>query len=348
VGVTCLGAARISFRASFVNGAGNAQRRMPAVMRTIRIATRTSTLAMAQARSVLDGIRAQGRDAEILGVTTRGDREQSRSLAAIGGDGIFVKELQAALLDGRADVAVHSMKDLPTELPAELRCGAVLEREDARDVLVSRANAYANLAALPPAAVVGTSSLRRRAMVSVARPDVHIRDLRGNVDTRVRKVLQGEYTAAILALAGVKRIGLLESIGGGSPIDLDEMVPAAGQGAIYAQCRHDDAQTLAALAPLNHPPTALATAMERSLLRRMGGGCLVPIGAFAAIHEGEWRLDAVIAAMDGSATVRRSLRGKLTGEAEAIAVAHSLADEMLAAGGRELIERFRTAIAGES
>lgn len=296
---------------------------------------------------MLDGIRAQGVDAEILGVSTRGDRESTQSLAAIGGDGIFVKELQTALLDGRADVAVHSMKDLPTDLPVELQAGAVLEREDARDVLVSRGNAYANLAALPPGALVGTSSLRRRAMVAAARPDVCVRDLRGNVDTRVRKVLQGEYAAAVLALAGVKRIGLLASIGGGSPIDLHEMVPAAGQGAIYAQCRRDDLQVLAALAPLNHPSTALATAMERSALRRMGGGCLVPIGAFAEIRDEQWLFDAVIASVDGSVTVRRSQRGKLSGEGEAIAAAQSLADEMLDAGGRELIEEFRNAIARE-
>ena len=300
---------------------------------------------MAQARLVINAIQAQGLQADIVAVSTRGDRQPERSIAAIGGDGVFVKELQAALLEDRADVAVHSMKDLPTDLPAELCAGAILAREDARDALISPGDTYRTLAELPARATLGTSSLRRKAMVAIARPDVSVRDLRGNVDTRVRKVLAGECAAAIVAFAGLKRIGPLESVGCGSPLTVEEMVPAVGQGAVYAQCRTADAATRAVLAPLHHQPTALATAMERALLRRMGGGCLVPIGAHAETVDHEWRLDAIVAAVDGSAFVRRAARGTASSEAQAIHAAEALADEMLSAGGRELIDGFRSAIA---
>jgi hydroxymethylbilane synthase len=316
-------------------------------MHQIRVATRTSALAMIQAKAVVDGLTAAGVNAEIVGVTTRGDKMLDRSLASIGGDGAFTKELEASLIDGRADVAVHSLKDLPTDLAPGLRIGAVLEREDARDVLVSRANAYHDLGALPRGAAIGTSSLRRKAMVSIARPDLDLRDLRGNVDTRVKKVLGGDLDAAVIALAGVKRLGLTEAIGGGSPLPLDEFVPAVGQGAICAQCRANDERTATALAPLNHAPTALATSMERALLSRMGGGCLVPIGAHATVAGGRWRIHAIVVALDGSSNVRSSADGMVTTEAEALDAAVTLADEMLAAGGRDLIARFRAAIAGE-
>ena len=299
---------------------------------------------MAQARIVTQGLEAAGHSTEIVGITTRGDRLRDRSIASIGGDGVFVKELMASLMDGRADVAVHSMKDLPTDLPDELCAGAILEREDARDVLVSRANAYPALAALPHGAVVGTSSLRRKALLAIARPDAASRDLRGNVDTRIRKVLDGGYDAAILALAGLKRIGLLASVGGGSPLSFEEMLPATGQGAIYAQCRGDDREARAALAPLNHPPTALATAMERAVLKRLGGGCLVPVGIHAQVDETAWRIDALIAAADGKAWVRRGAHGKRASDAEAILAAQSVADELLASGGRALVEQFRITV----
>lgn len=300
---------------------------------------------MIQTRSVAALLAARGIEAEIVGIATRGDREANVSLSAIGGDGIFVKELEFALLDGRADAAVHSLKDLPTELAPSVTIAAVLEREDARDVLVSRANAYASLAALPPGTVVGTSSLRRRAMLLAARPDVNVQEMRGNVDTRIRKVLEGRYGAAILALAGVKRLGLLASVGGGAVLALQEMIPPAGQGAICVQCRADDVAAIAALEPLNHPPTAAATAMERALLHRMGGGCLVPIGVHADIRNGTWRLDVAVAEVDGSAIVRRSASGDFRREAEAVAAAEALADEVLNSGARRIIDRFRTASA---
>lgn len=316
-------------------------------MRPIRIATRASTLAMIQTRAVAEGIIAQGHPVEIVRITTSGDRAQNKSLASIGGDGVFVKELEAALMDRHADVAVHSMKDLPTVMLPALCIAAVLEREDARDVLISRDNVFADLADLPREAVVGTSSLRRKAMLLAVRPDARARDMRGNVDTRVRKVLEGDYDAAILALAGMKRIGLLDSVGGGSPLPFAQMMPAAGQGAVCAQCLTEDAATRAILAPLTHKPSALETLMERALLARLGGGCLVPIGAHAAVRDGRYTLEAVIAATDGSSIVRKSATGAATTEVAAVAAAERMADEMLAAGGRELVDAFRSAIARE-
>jgi hydroxymethylbilane synthase len=240
------------------------------------------------------------------------------------------------------------MKDLPTDMRPELTIGAVLAREDARDVLISRGNEYSGLSALPAGAVVGTSSIRRRAIVLMTRPDVRPRELRGNVDTRVRKVLEGQYDAAILALAGMKRIGLLDAVGGGAPIPVDQMVPAVGQGAICAQCRADDAATREILAPLDDAASALETAMERAVLRRMGGGCLVPIGAHASVREGSFTLAAVIVAADGSSVVRQSASGRVSTEVAATAIAERMADDMLAAGGRELVDGFTSAIARES
>ena len=313
-------------------------------MRTIRIATRASALALIQARAVADGLAERGSAVEIVRVSTHGDRVTDRSLVAIGGDGVFVKELETAVLDGRADAAVHSLKDVPTLMPAGLHIGAVLEREDPRDVLISRGNAFGSLAALPQRAVVGSSSLRRRALLLLQRPDAQPRDLRGNVDTRVRKVLAGDYDAALLSLAGMKRIGLLDDVGGGSALPVDEMVPPAGQGAICAQCRADDAEMRDLLAPLDHGPTALATTIERAVLARMGGGCVVPIGVHATVSGGRFSLTAVIAATDGSSAVRKSATGDAASAVAAVAAAEAVADEMLAAGGRELVDAFREAM----
>jgi len=317
-------------------------------MRTIRVATRASALAMIQTRAVAAAIEAQGCAAEIVSVTTRGDRDATHSIASIGTDGVFVKELESALLERRADVAVHSMKDLPTDMSPRLRIGAVLPREDARDVLISRSNAYGDLRALPPGAVVGTSSIRRRAIVLLMRPDARPRELRGNVDTRVRKVLDGQYDAAILALAGMKRLGLLDAVGGGSPIPLDEMVPAVGQGAVCAQCRDDDTAVVEILASFDDAASALETRLERAVLRRMGGGCLVPIGAHASVRDGSFALDAIIASADGASVVKRRLRGAFSTEAAATELAERVADEMLDAGGRELVETFTSAVARQS
>lgn len=310
--------------------------------RTLRIATRRSPLAMAQTKLVVEQLQTHADVVcEILPITTQGDAQADRSLIAIGGDGVFVKELMIALLDERADIAVHSLKDLPTALPPELDAGAVLERDDARDVLISANNSYATIAALPPGAVVGTSSLRRAAQARLIRADLTIVPLRGNVGTRVSKVQSGECDAAILALAGLRRIGLLASVGGGSPLPPDIMVPAVGQGALFAQCRAADDAVIRLLAPLNHAPSALATRLERSFLAKMGGGCVAPIGAYVSIEGGAWRLHAVVAATDGSKALRRDAAGSTTDAAEAVAAVEAVASEMLAAGGREIIARAR-------
>ena len=314
-------------------------------MRTIRIATRGSALAMKQTQAVGEGIAAQGAAVEIVRIATLGDRAADRSIAAIGGDGVFVKELEAALLDGRADLAVHSLKDMPTEENRELRVAAVLEREDARDVLISRGNAYDGLRSLPPGAIVGTSSLRRQAMLLLVRPDAKPRDMRGNVDSRVRKVMEGKYDAAVLALEGLKRLGLLEAVEGGSPLALDEMTPAAGQGAIAVQSRADDTEATAIVAPLHHRDSALATAMERAVLRVLGGGCLVPIGVHATVLGGSYALTGVIAAANGTACVRKSATGVAASEVEALRAAEQMANEMLQAGGDALVQAFRTSTA---
>jgi hydroxymethylbilane synthase len=318
------------------NAAPRAQRR------TLRVATRRSALAMEQTKLVVERLQGSAAiDVEIIPITTKGDAQTDRSLVAIGGDGVFVKELMNALLDERADIAVHSAKDLPTALPPELDAGVVPEREDARDVLVSKDNIYKDIAALPSGAVIGTSSLRRAAQVHLLRKDVSIAPLRGNVDTRVGKVRAGEYDAAILALAGLLRIGLLESIGGGSPLELDVMVPAVGQGALFVQCRAKDEATLHLIAALNHEPSAFATRLERAFLAHIGGGCVAPIGAHVRIEGDTWRLSAVIAATDGTQSVRRSAQGRYADAAEAITAVEAVASEMLAAGGREIVASAR-------
>ncbi len=308
-------------------------------MHLLRIATRKSALATVQAKMVIDRIeRLIDVRCEIVGITTKGDRIQDRSLSAIGGDGVFVKELQSALLEDRADLAVHSMKDLPTDLPPQLCAACIPEREDARDLLVSKANAYDSLAALPAGSVVGTSSLRRGSQLRALRPDIVIKDLRGNVDTRIDKVFNGDYDAAVLALAGVKRLGWLAALNGGCALSPSAIVPAVGQGALYVECRVDDGEAIALLAPLNHPPTALAVAAERAFLRQMGGGCAMPIGCHVTFPQGGWRLNAFVGAPDGSEAIRRTVEGASCGETELLERARNVADEMLNSGGRRFLE----------
>lgn len=306
--------------------------------RVLRVATRRSALAMEQARLVVERLHANaGITCDIIPITTQGDELSDRSLIAIGGDGVFVKELMNALLDQRADLAVHSFKDVPTDLPRAVAAGVVLEREDARDVLISKNNRWTSIDLLPVAAVVGTSSLRRCAQLHAVRPDLAIVPLRGNVDSRVRKVLDGECDAAVLARAGLLRIGLLEAVGGGTPLECDVMVPAVGQGALYVQFRQQDREAAQLLAPLNHEPTALATLMERAFLKKMGGGCVAPIGAHVAIESGKWRFWAAVVSLDGATALRRTADGPADDAAKAVAAVETIASEMLAAGGREII-----------
>ncbi|RTL25606.1 MAG: hydroxymethylbilane synthase [Burkholderiales bacterium] len=245
------------------------------------IATRESRLALWQAEHVRDLLQGRfGRRVNLLGMTTKGDQILDRALSKVGGKGLFVKELEVALEEGRADLAVHSLKDVPMELPEGFVLAAVLEREDPRDALVS--NRYDSLAALPQGAVVGTSSLRRMVQLRARRPDLRIEALRGNLDTRLRKLDEGQYDAIVLAAAGLKRLGLASRIK--APIDTQDMLPAAGQGALGLEIRQDHADLGPALRCLSHEPTWLATLAERAVSRAMGGSCSMPLAAFA-----EWR-----------------------------------------------------------
>ena len=241
------------------------------------IATRESRLAMWQAEHVQALLQTQlGWQVELLGMTTQGDQILDRSLSKVGGKGLFVKELETALADGRADIAVHSLKDVPMDLPPGFALACVMEREDPRDAFVS--NNYASLAALPQGAVVGTSSLRRLVLLKALRPDLRIEPLRGNLDTRLRKLDEGQYDAIVLAAAGLNRLGMQSRIR--ATFEPDAMLPAAGQGALGIEVRADRQDLLDGLAKLAHMPTWLAVTAERTVSRAMGGSCSMPLAAF--------------------------------------------------------------------
>ncbi|MDB5773696.1 MAG: hemC [Burkholderia sp.] len=294
------------------------------------IASRESRLAMWQAEHVRDRLLALYPECsvDILGMTTKGDQILDRTLSKVGGKGLFVKELEVAMLEGRADLAVHSLKDVPMELPQEFALAAVLEREDPRDAFVS--NEYASLDALPPGAVVGTSSLRRQALVAARYPHLVIRPLRGNLDTRLGKLDRGEYAAIILAAAGLKRLGLPQRIR--ALMEPEQSLPAPGQGAMAIETLsgREDLQRL--LAPLNHEATAQAVTAERSVSRIFGGSCQIPLAAFATVDGGSMRLRAMVATPDG----------KRIASAEASAPAN--APEAL---GRQIAEVLQTQGAAE-
>jgi hydroxymethylbilane synthase len=320
-----------------------AQQLMPTVT-TVRVATRPSTLARKQAQIVMDMLDRQtdgGLNFEVVPVSTRGDDDQEQPLAAIGNDGIFVKELQSALLASRADIAVHSMKDLPTELPAGVRAGVVPMREDARDVLLSRDGQHKTIFSLPNKAIVGTSSLRRAAQVHAIKPLVEVKELRGNIDTRMKKLLAGEYDEIVLALAGVQRIGLPDGVGA-SPIPIDEMVPAVGQGALFVQYREQDSAMQELLAPLNEPISAMGVAIERAFLQRMGGGCAIPVGANAIVMGDRWLFHAFVGSVDGKHAMRRDAEGIARDETDATGAVEDIADEMLESGGRWVIAQYKS------
>ena len=257
-------------------------------MSSFTIATRESRLAMWQAQHVKALLEQRGHQVSLLGMTTLGDQILDRSLSKVGGKGLFVKELEVALEEGRADLAVHSLKDVPMELPEGFDLACVMEREDPRDALVS--NQYADLASLPRGAVVGTSSLRRIALLRALRPDLRIEPLRGNLDTRLRKLDEGLYDGIVLAAAGLKRLGL-----GGRIREIFEpgvMLPAAGQGALGIEIRSDRHEVTQALAPLAHHTTWLAVSAERAVSRAMGGSCSMPLAAFASLTENILTIDA--------------------------------------------------------
>jgi hydroxymethylbilane synthase len=277
------------------------------------IASRESRLAMWQATHVRDRLAAlyPHCQIDILGMTTRGDQILDRTLSKVGGKGLFVKELEVAMHEGRADLAVHSLKDVPMELPDGFELAAVLEREDPRDAFVS--SQYASLAELPPGSVVGTSSLRRQALIAARYPQLVIKPLRGNLDTRLGKLDRGDYAAIILAAAGLKRLGLESRIRACLPVE--ESLPAAGQGAmaieIVSGARADGVDLRALLAPLNHDATARAVAAERKVSRVFGASCQIPLAAHAVVAGGELHLRAMVATPDG----RRSAFAESTGPA---------------------------------
>jgi hydroxymethylbilane synthase len=303
----------------------------------LRIATRKSQLALWQAEHVAGLLREAhaGLHVELVPISTKGDRIQDRSLAAIGGKGLFIKELETALEEHRADIAVHSMKDVPGEVPAGFMIAAVLERADPRDALIT--SKAGRLEDLPEGARVGTSSLRRQAQLLAARPDLRIEALRGNVDTRLRRLDDGGLDAIILACAGLIRLGWESRIT--ARLSARECLPAVSQGIIGIECREADAHARPLLECLNHPTTHVAMNAERAFSGRLGGSCQSPIAAYAALDSGRLTLDGLVAEPDGS----RLLRDSITGTADdAVALGEELADRVLAAGAHALLERLRT------
>jgi len=302
---------------------------------TIRIATRKSPLAMWQAEHVAEALRNAhpGINVQIHGMSTQGDKILDTPLAKIGGKGLFVKELEARMLEGDADIAVHSMKDVPVELPEGLHLAVIMEREDPRDAFVS--NDYASLDELPEGAVVGTSSLRRQCQLSDRRPDLEIKSLRGNVNTRLKKLDDGEYDAIILAAAGLIRLGFGDRIR--STIEPEDSLPAIGQGAVGIECRADDERVNGLLAPLHHADTASRVLAERALNTRLEGGCQVPIGGHAVLKDDEIWMRGLVGTVDGSEIIRAEIRGPRD-EAEALGTA--LADELLQHGAKEILKEL--------
>jgi hydroxymethylbilane synthase len=307
------------------------------MIKEIRIATRQSRLALWQTEYVADTLRRAhpGIDIEIIPMTTRGDEILDRSLAKVGGKGLFIKELETAMMEGRADIAVHSMKDVPWDMPEGMTIGAVLQRADPGDAIAARKNG-ASLSALPEGARVGTSSLRRQAQISNARPDLRIGPVRGNVETRLRKLDQGEFDAVILAAAGLKRLGLGERITG--RLTMDECLPAVGQGIIGIECREQDQAILEALRIVEHAGTRRCINAERSLARELGASCESPIAAFGELREGELFVRGVVAMPDGSRVIRAMVRGSA---ADGHELGRELAADLRAQGAGELLEALR-------
>ena len=302
--------------------------------RTLRIATRQSLLALWQAEFVKARPEELHSDlnVELVTMVTRGDKILDTPLAKIGGKGLFVKELEVSMLEGRADIAVHSMKDVPMEFPEGLGLSVICERETPTDAFVS--NTYNHFDELPQGAVVGTSSLRREVQLRERRPDLEIKTLRGNVQTRLGKLDAGEYDAIILASAGLIRLELKDRIK--HQIDSTESLPAGGQGAVGIECRMDDLETQALLAPLNHDETAARVIAERAMNKRLEGGCQVPIGCYAELEGDQIWLRGLVGRPDGTLVLRDEIRGHKE-SAEALGI--ELAEKLLAAGAGEILEQ---------
>ncbi|WP_348946425.1 hydroxymethylbilane synthase [Chitinibacter sp. FCG-7] len=304
-------------------------------LRKIVIATRESPLALWQAHFVKNWLESTYPElqVELLGMTTQGDRILDVTLNKIGGKGLFVKELEQALQDGRADLAVHSMKDVPMVLPEGFSIAAIGEREDPRDAFVS--GKYANLDELPEGAIVGTASLRRESQLRMRYPHLTIKPLRGNVNTRLRKLDDGEFDAIILAAAGLKRLGLGERIRG--ELSAEVSLPAPGQGALGLEIRSDRSDLATLLTPFNHPATAAAVTAERSLSRRLNGSCQIPLAAYATSDDGFLRLRGLIALPDGSQVVTAESNGSF---AAADGLGRTVADLLCTEGAREILQQL--------
>jgi hydroxymethylbilane synthase len=307
------------------------------VTKELRIATRKSQLALWQAEHVAALLREAhpGLQIELVPLLTQGDRIQDRSLAAIGGKGLFIKELEVAIEDLRADIAVHSMKDVPAELPHGLTIGAVLKRADPRDALATTSG-IARLEDLPRGAIVGTSSLRRQAQLYALRPDLSIQSLRGNVDTRIRKLDAGGMDAIVLACAGLVRLGLESRIT--ARLDPKVCLPAVTQGVIGIECRSNDVRTAGLLQALEDAATRKVMDAERAFAARLGGSCQSPIAAYAELDADRITLRGLVAEPDGSHLLRDTSSGDLENPA---ALGRQLAERMLAAGAGPLLERLR-------
>ncbi len=292
---------------------------------SIVIATRESRLALWQAEHVQALLRARGHSVELLGMTTKCDQILDRSLSKVGGKGLFVKELEVALEEGRAHIAVHSLKDVPMELPEGFALACVMEREDPRDAFVSPR--YASLEALPQGAVVGTSSLRRQVLLQALRPDLKIEPLRGNLDTRLRKLDEGQYDAIVLAAAGLKRLKMGERVR--ATFAPTAMLPAAGQGALGIEVRSDRQDLIDALAPLAHMPTWLTVTAERAVSRAMGGSCSMPLAAHGTLTGTTLQLDAAWGDTEGKLPlVRASASATVTTVAQADALGLAIAQQL--------------------
>lgn len=303
-----------------------------AAPRRLVIASRESALAMWQARhvqSLLAGLYPRT-EITVLGLTTEGDRRLDVSLAKIGGKGLFIKELEDALASGRADLAVHSMKDVPMQLPLGFALAAVMEREDPRDAFVS--GRYTGLAALPAGARVGTSSLRRECQVRASHPGLAVKPLRGNVSTRLRKLDEGAFDAILLAAAGLRRLGLEQRVT--ALLEPEESLPAPGQGALGLECRAERTDLLKLLEPLSHRDTMLCVTAERALSRALSGSCNVPLGAYAQLSGPQLRLRAFVGAPDGSRLIAGE---RAAGAEDAEALGTALADELRSRGAGAIL-----------
>ncbi len=304
---------------------------------TLTIGSRGSSLALTQTDWVRTQLIRKWPEARVIVkvIKTSADRDQTASIRSGSNIGVFVKEIEEALLSGEIDLAVHSMKDLPTVIPDPLHIAAIPEREDPADAMITKSTAR-TLADLPPGAVVGTGSVRRQAQILALRPDLTVRDIRGNVDTRLKKLSEGLYDAVILACAGLNRLEMADRIT--ARLEFHEMLPAPGQGALALEMRKHNFPIAALVSFLNHPPTAAAVTAERSFLRRMGGGCNAPVAVHARLAGGIMHIEGLLASTDGRRIVRKSSQG---GVEEAASLGSSLAEKVLGAGGEEIVRFLR-------